>query len=486
MDGLPREADRALGNLPLGMYESRSEDGKNIIQYCNDFLARLFEFKSVNDLIGLQDEVLFASHPEYEQFEQVANATRATDKTLAGHISRARTQTGKLLVVEINCRLLVDPNGALLGRVATVADVTSVIALREKLDELTADIGSVLHTYTTTLLTLSHTIDLAMRTLGPDPIAGDIEVTSQTAAATIFKPGTDLLEALSRLLAQYQSQLRLPDWIEDLEAMRASLVECDEGDLPLELRSGMFGEVASRIRALCDDTKGQVSSESVRDLRRKAEDLERLTTLIALHEAQDMLREMDSQVLSLREYVISGIYAREDRGICSVDSLIAKAALNLDPFARSRGIEFRFHASDAEVRVKVVERDVVRALTNLLHNAIKYSWTAGGRRQTWVSIETRVRGEDCLVEITNRGVAILEDEISQGMIFKLGFRGMLSGDRGRVGTGIGLTDALRVAKEHGGNIEVTSRTLPQAQTKNDSAAALTTVLMTLPVYREAT
>jgi signal transduction histidine kinase len=49
------------------------------------------------------------------------------------------------------------------------------------------------------------------------------------------------------------------------------------------------------------------------------------------------------------------------------------------------------------------------------------------------------------------------EELDQGLVFQLGYRGQLSTERGRLGTGIGLTDARRVARSHGGDVIIESK-----------------------------
>ncbi len=81
----------------------------------------------------------------------------------------------------------------------------------------------------------------------------------------------------------------------------------------------------------------------------------------------------------------------------------------------------------------------------------------------------------------------MKDEIEQGLIFQLGYRGAFSGDKGRVGTGIGLYDALKTARAHNGDITIES--IP-TRSQNDLDADLkkqpfiTTVTFKIPVRTE--
>lgn len=95
-----------------------------------------------------------------------------------------------------------------------------------------------------------------------------------------------------------------------------------------------------------------------------------------------------------------------------------------------------------------------RAFFNLLHNAVKYSFFSLEDKNRY--IETRVRSMKnyCIIEISNYGTGILEDEFEK--IFDEGYRGKLSGDRERTGSGIGLTEARKIIGKHGGTITVQS------------------------------
>jgi signal transduction histidine kinase len=61
------------------------------------------------------------------------------------------------------------------------------------------------------------------------------------------------------------------------------------------------------------------------------------------------------------------------------------------------------------------------------------------------------------LSVENWGVPISARELEEGMVFELGYRGQWSTDRGRLGTGIGLTDARDVADKHTGALTSTSR-----------------------------
>ena len=88
-----------------------------------------------------------------------------------------------------------------------------------------------------------------------------------------------------------------------------------------------------------------------------------------------------------------------------------------------------------------------RLISNLLDNAIKYT-AAGGR----ISITQEVVGPDVLIQITDTGMGISQDDLPN--IFERFYR--CDQSRSKPGTGLGLCLALAIAKAHWGNISVQS------------------------------
>lgn len=82
---------------------------------------------------------------------------------------------------------------------------------------------------------------------------------------------------------------------------------------------------------------------------------------------------------------------------------------------------------------------------NILLNAVQAVGSAGEIR-----IATRLEGEEALIQISDDGPGISQDDRSK--IFELGYT--TRGERG--GTGIGLALSERIVQEHGGSIEVAS------------------------------
>jgi len=84
-----------------------------------------------------------------------------------------------------------------------------------------------------------------------------------------------------------------------------------------------------------------------------------------------------------------------------------------------------------------------RVFVNLIVNAIQAS-----SPHTTVTVESRVAGEEALVEVTDHGSGIEPDKLES--IFNPFFTTKASG------TGLGLAIVSKIVDEHGGKIEVQS------------------------------
>lgn len=106
----------------------------------------------------------------------------------------------------------------------------------------------------------------------------------------------------------------------------------------------------------------------------------------------------------------------------------------------------------AEGHVVLGEQAAVqRMVANLLSNAVKYT-PAGGRVS--VLLEPGAAGDDVRLVCTDTGIGIGEADLPH--VFTPFFRSGDPAARDRPGTGLGLSIVERVAKAHGGSVEVSS------------------------------
>ena len=223
---------------------------------------------------------------------------------------------------------------------------------------------------------------------------------------------------------------------------------------------------------------GTLPREPVRDVLHAPAHLESTACLIDVLLSRMAIIQMDTTLRSLRDFITSDVRVHEPSKRTSAKALIDQAISHMAEYARSSRVDIVRRDRDTDMQVEGIERDLVRALSNLLHNAIKYSWRRDRSKSPWVIVRTfRQEGLAC-IEFENWGVPIAQEEIENGLIFQIGYRGKWSKDRGRLGTGIGLTDAQRTAFAHHGDVRITSRPANPGWVRQDSAEYYTQPFIT--------
>lgn len=131
---------------------------------------------------------------------------------------------------------------------------------------------------------------------------------------------------------------------------------------------------------------------------------------------------------------------------CSLNELIAKVIQFLEPTATTQGVQFLPLYEEGLPQVEVDRAQIEQMMLNLLKNALDAMQGGTGR----VVISTRyVKTEDVVeIAVQDEGPGISEEIISQ--VFETRFS---TKERGR---GFGLAVCYRIAKNHGGNIEIES------------------------------
>jgi signal transduction histidine kinase len=377
---------------------------------------------------------------------------------------------GRDLFVENNCRSLRDAHTQeVIGFIGSLVDVTQEHkysevnkALHQKIADLTTDIGRVLHANSSTLVMVHQALNAAIQALGPCPFQDDGLPSNEEIDQALQKPAQEAAQALHSLLEATdaaQRQEALPEVLWEELRQQLPVLRDFIGTIPIqESRPNTLRVIARRILEICERIPPRkLSKELQKDLARSAAPLERLAAMIAALQTRTAVIQMDYTLRSLREFITTDVRRTEIRQRLPVAALIENAHKQLAEFARCSRVKVRFENGIAGAAVLGVERDLSRALTNILHNGIKYSWHRDQGKLPWVWIRMFRTQATLGISFENWGVPIAPEEIENKLIFNLGYRGEWSKDRGRLGTGIGLTDALDVAQKHGGTLTVESR-----------------------------
>lgn len=336
-------------------------------------------------------------------------------------------------------------------------------ALIQRVEELTEDIGRVLHANSSTLNMVRMALDTVMNILAHElELPKDaVEMRADQEAALLDRGAKRLSTAIDQFLqatAPEQRHKALPElrW-QYLGQLKDDLEKYPEYINIPEARASTLRKWAAEVIELCAEVKpGFLPREALRNLQRAAYHLQKAAAYIPVTRAIVAVTQMDHSLHALRDFVTADVRDEEAWEYRAVRPLMDQAIESVSAFAATRGIDVVVNDYMPGIQIPMHARDVQRAFTNLLHNAIKYSWSRSTVKRPWVTVEIRANEHDVIVSFTNWGVPIAKDEIDQGLIFHLGYRGRLSKDRNRLGTGIGLTDVAQVARVHSGGVQVVS------------------------------
>lgn len=136
---------------------------------------------------------------------------------------------------------------------------------------------------------------------------------------------------------------------------------------------------------------------------------------------------------------------------------------------------------------RIIEESVIRGSKNhlrlmlsyVVHNAIKYSYSGTMNINRIIQIRTFKLSDHIMISVKNFGVGILPHEISSDLIFKYGYRGELSWDSNRTGSGLGLSTAKLIAELHNGSIAVRSNPVNKKE-HYGYCPYITEIIITLP------
>lgn len=248
-----------------------------------------------------------------------------------------------------------------------------------------------------------------------------------------------LAEAMAEDIAQAALRARL---VADLEKARVS----NETE---RLRSALLSSVSHDLRSPLAAMIGSAGSLAGYSDAMSAEDRKNLLDTI-LVEGERLDRYIQN-LLDMTRLGHTGLSLKRDW--IGVDELIGSATGRLRRY--QPGVQVNVTLSPGLPPIWVHPALVEQALFNVLENAAKFSppdepITITARLADPVDDDAgRTRGEVLQLDVRDRGPGIPEDE--RGRIFDM-FYSVERGDRGRHGTGLGLTIAQGMVGAHGGNV----------------------------------
>jgi signal transduction histidine kinase len=137
--------------------------------------------------------------------------------------------------------------------------------------------------------------------------------------------------------------------------------------------------------------------------------------------------------------------------------------------------------------VKGSAMEIGRLFYNILNNAIKYSYHSTSSAKRVIKINTKVPYDPGFQErrfsilIENYGLGVTAGEIKD--VFKSGFRGSRAIEEVVTGSGIGLSEALKIMRAHGGKIKF--RSAEKHRDDKGKPVYLTSVELIFPYYSKS-
>ena len=253
----------------------------------------------------------------------------------------------------------------------------------------------------------------------------------------------------------------------DLATIRTGIRHIAQGDfsykIPLHTKDelGMlaeaFNNMAIRLKEL-DDMKSEFISVVSHELK---------TPLTSMKEAANLLMEGVGGVLDDKQKRLVTIMEQGiDRLLTTISELMEMSKLEsglvqlqlemheindivslfvseIKPYADTRGIHVRASYLPGGCPLRVDKNKILQVLTNLTHNAIKYSHEGSP-----VDVRIKDQNGDIIVEIEDYGKGIPQEDIP--LIFEKFYQSKTT--RGHSGIGLGLAISKSIVDAHGGKI----------------------------------
>jgi signal transduction histidine kinase len=187
--------------------------------------------------------------------------------------------------------------------------------------------------------------------------------------------------------------------------------------------------------------------------------------LLAVQESKRLTRLIDNLLAYSRISDVTQAYAFE---AVPAGVLIRQSLKEFDTQLRTGGFAVTLGISEALPLVLADTPSMVLAIGNLIDNAIRYS---SDRHE--LTISAKALGSGVRIEVRDAGRGIPDNEI--GLVTGKFFRGRESGSGG---SGLGLSIAQRIVRDHAGTLSIESRpsggttvsiTLPAASADDEEA-----------------
>jgi len=362
---------------------------------------------------------------------------------------------------------------------ATAAPLGAVVAIRYTLGDGVL-VGLGLAALGTAVLGLAHALARRRPRLGSlrrqfavgvAVAVGQLVVLAAVAAQLMFVSAHDALLLMvivvfAGVVAVRAAQLFATNAMQDVEALRDTLVAVGEGSRTPAAVSGSADELAQLARAAntaigkldrAETARRDLIAAVSHDLRTPITSLRLLTEavgddIVDARTRRGYLAQMGTHIDVLAALIDDLFeFSRLEAGDIewtleqvSLDQLVEEAVDALRPHAEAKGVSVT-----ADVRAHEPARanpeKVQRVLFNLIQNAIRHTPADGSVTVLAEAADGRVE-----IEVSDTGDGIGDDD--RARVFEPFYRGGSEAARTRAGAGLGLAISRAIVEAHGGRI----------------------------------
>ncbi len=174
--------------------------------------------------------------------------------------------------------------------------------------------------------------------------------------------------------------------------------------------------------------------------RSEAPDEKRRRWVESLRKSADAMKHLIEDLLDIARIEAGRLTIEEQR--CAVGALLAEALDLMQPLAQQKRLRIERQVPAQEVYVRCDRPRVLRVLSNLIGNSIKFTSEGGA-----ITIRAELADREVRFSVTDTGSGIAADEVPH--IFE---RFWQARKTARLGAGLGLAIAKGIVEAHGGQI----------------------------------
>ncbi len=467
-------------SIPIAFFAVAIHDEHEEVIYCNPHFVKMFGFANVEEALTTSIGNVYGDPKEYKKFFKYVKRTTTTESIYRQKYVKkigSNNRNDEQFLVEAQTKIVRDQEEKAISRIGMLRD------LRDEniLHHLGTDLGNVLHTFSSALISLEHDIKLAQTMIRNVPVSVPFVAAPEQ---TVWEQQKPHVRQLEKSLAQLLPALKTAQYallFADFEPFTQKIADVKAA--PVVFRPRTMYDVAAAIveKTITALLQKDVLVAPIAAVQAHAYNVMRVFTLDSFQSRLIDVTSLDTELRSFRDFIQQQTGLRTEGKLTKVNllTLVKQAARDLYSYADARRIDIRLSSKMIDGDVIANERGLLRVFTNVLHNAIKYSWS-GRYKNLWINITIYEEGSEWIVEIENFGIPIPKDDLQSGAIFDVGYRSSTTRDKDRVGTGFGLSDAKSTLNRYKGRIWLTSEPASRGGRASGNDPFITKAFIALP------